>query len=73
MNRLQGLFPLDPDRDATAADLAADADRVKCPLDCDKGVSFAGRHNRRHRFMCRGCKLEFEVTVEPYKPRGGES
>jgi transposase-like protein len=71
MNRLNGYLPFDLDRDATAADLIADADRVKCPLDCAKGVSFAGRRGKLHRFVCRECGLEFTVVTEPYRPRGG--
>jgi hypothetical protein len=65
-NRLQGLFPFDPNRDATAAD----ADRIKCPLDCEGRPSFRGRRNRLHRFVCRECNLEFEVVTEPYRPGG---
>jgi hypothetical protein len=71
MNRLQGLFFPDPDRDATAGDLITDAHGIKCPLDCGKGVSFAGRRGKIHRFICRDCGLEFTAVRERFKPRGG--
>ena len=71
MNRLPGRLPFDLQRDATAANLIADADRVKCPLGCEGRPSFRGRRNRLHRFVCRKCQIEFEVVTEPYRPRGG--
>jgi hypothetical protein len=70
---LRGQLRLDLQRDATAADLIADADRVKCPLGCKARPSFAGRRNRLHRFFCGECKIEFELVMTPYDPRGRET
>ncbi len=41
----------------------------RCPLGCAPRPQFAGRQNRRHRFVCQECRIEFEVVVEPYRAR----
>jgi hypothetical protein len=62
----------DLQRDAKAADLAADLAAVKCPLGCQERPRFEGKRNRRLRYECGGCHLVFEITPTAPKPeRGG--
>jgi hypothetical protein len=56
-------------KDATAADLIADLERIKCPLGCEERPRFQGKRNRLHLFKCAGCGLLFEIARTP-RPRG---